>query len=367
MRYDGYLECLQGKIILKRNKIHTSIHVQFILAGVLLNLFLAVIYQYINNGSPFIPLSQLPGFYTQGWPIMAQTFIILYLVYYTMRFFNKRFQEDPNSFRRFLEEILVILITGFLIMQIFWWIFVTYMVVPEDDMAFLQRKLKMILVIDTAFLTLVYAFMTSFRVFKFLQQKSLEVVRWEREYAQLQFEAMKNQLNPHFLFNSLNALSSLVHLDANLAEQFIDKLSRSYRYLLEQKEKDAVPLEQELKFLESFRFLAEQRFGNKLKIQADIMESSGYFLPPHSFMLLVETIIAGNTMSASRPLLIHFKKENDRVLVEYSYQPKPLLREDEEKRINELKQQLDFIGAGQITNHSTGDMHTYTIPLKRSA
>ena len=351
---------------MKRNKIHTSIHVQFILAGVLLNLFLAVIYQYINNGSPFIPLSQLPGFYTQGWPIMAQTFFILYLVYYTMRFFNKRFQEDPNSFRRFLEEILVIMITGFLIMQIFWWIFVNYMVVPEDDMAFLQKKLKMILIIDTAFLTLVYAFMTSFRVFRYLQQKSLEVVRWEREYAHLQFEAMKNQLNPHFLFNSLNALSSLVHIDANRAEEFIDKLSKSYRYLLEQKEKNSVPLEQELKFLESFRFLAEQRFGNKLKIQADPMDVKGNFLPPHSFMLLVETIIAGNTMSGSKPLLIHFKKDNNRLLVEYSSQPKPFLREDEEKRMNQLKQQLDFIGAGQITMQATGDLQTYIIPLKQS-
>ena len=272
----------------------------------LLNFLLAIVYRYINIGSPFIHWSELPGFYTQGWPIMVQTFVILYLVYFSIRHFSRRYKENPNGIERFVREILFILLAGFAVMEFFRWVFVTYMVVPEDDMAFLDRKLKMILMIDITFLIVIYSFMTSFRIFRYLQLKNLEVVKWQREYTQSQFEAMKNQLNPHFLFNSLNALSSLVYVNADLAETFIEKLSRSYRYLLEQRDKTTVPLAQELQFLDSFLFLTEQRFGNKLQVNLQEIHAANCYLPPHTLMILLEYIIQTNSMSAASPTRSHY-------------------------------------------------------------
>src|SRR6476661_1923076 len=325
-----------------------------------------VMYSYINNGHPFFPLYAFRDFYSQGWPIMLQTFVILYLLYYSIRYFNKKYQHNPNGFERFLREILFVLLIGFCIMEFFRWIFITYMVYPEDDPAFLERKLKMILTIDLTFLIVIYAFMTSFRIFRYLQQKNIEVARWQREYTQSQFEAVKNQLNPHFLFNSLNALSSLVYVDADLAETFIEKLSRSYRYLLEQRDKTTVPLSQELQFLDSFLFLMEQRFGNKLQIKLQEIQAANFYLPPHTLMILLEYIIQTNSMSAAKPLVLNIKQKEELLLLEYNEQLKPGNPPEEAgSQLSRLKDEFQYLLGQPLVKTQEGEQVTITIPLLR--
>ena len=348
---------------MKKKSFYTNIHFLFITGGLLLNFLLAIVYRYINIGSPFIHLNELPAFYTQGWPIMLQTFVILYLVYFSIKYFNKRYIYNPNGFERFLREVLFVLLVGFVIMEFFRWVFVTYMVVPEEDAAFLGKKLKMILTIDLTFLIVIYSFMTSFRIFRYLQQKNIEVARWQREYTQSQFEAMKNQLNPHFLFNSLNALSSLVYVDANLAETFIEKLSKSYRYLLEQREKQTVPLEQELQFLDSFLFLTEQRFGKKFRVTTEKIEAEGYFLPPHTLMILIESILLNNVMSATKPLVVSIKKEGGRLCINYRHQPKINRAPEAETQLEQLQEQLSYLTNERIETRQEGAETRITIPL----
>lgn len=214
------------------------------------------------------------------------------------------------------------LLAGFVVMECFHWVFVTYMVVPESDMDFLQRRLKMILAIDIAFLIVIYAFMTSFRTFRYLQKKNLELLQWQREYAQSQFETAKNQLNPHFLFNSLHALSSLVWIDADKAERFIEKLSRSYRYLLEGRGRELVPLKEELQFHSNLQYLLQERFGDKLQFrQQQPMDSAG-MLPPHSMMIVMDYLLANNSMSHAQPLVVEIKNISQHLEIHYSRRPK---------------------------------------------
>jgi two-component system, LytTR family, sensor kinase len=347
---------------LKRKAFYTNIHFLFITGGLVLNFLLAVVYSYINQGSPFFPLKELEGFYTQGWPIMLQTFVILYLMYYTIRYFNKKYSYNPNGFERFLRELLFVSVIGFCIMETFRSLFITYMVVPEDDMDFLERKLKMILTIDMAFLIVVYASMTSFRIFRYLQLKNIEVARWQREYTQSQFEAVKNQLNPHFLFNSLNALSSLVYVDANLSEKFIEKLSRSYRYLLEQRDKQSVPLEQEMDFLHAFLFLLEQRFGRKLQVTVEKIDTSNCWVPPHTLLIVLEQILQNNTMSTAKPLRIFLTREGASLCIRYSQQRKTGVVENS-PQFDYLQQQFRFLNEREITSMVTDGTAAVTIPL----
>lgn len=328
----------------------------------MLNFLLMVMYSYINNGHPFFPVYAFREFYSQGWPIMLQTFVILYLVYFTIRYFNRKYSYNPNGFERFLREILFVTLIGFCIMEFFRWVFITYMVVPEDDMAFLQRRLKMILAIDLTFLIVVYAFMTSFRIFRYLQQKNIEVARWQREHTQSQFEAVKNQLNPHFLFNSLNALSSLVYVDADLAETFIEKLSRSYRYLLEQRDKETVPLAQELQFLEAFLYLTEQRFGKKLQVQVEDIAANGYSVPPQTLLIVMEHILQNNSMSMAKPLRISVAKEGGQLLIRYSHQPKTGADETS-TQFNYLQEQFRFLKNDEIIINPEEQTDRMTIPL----
>lgn len=346
---------------MKSKTFYKNIHFLFITGGLLLNILLAFMYRYINAGSPFFYGEEIAWFVLQSWPMIIQTFVILYLLYYVIRYFNKKYSYNPNGFERFLREILFVLLIGFCIMEGFRWIFITYMVVPEEDTVFLDRKLKMILTIDIAFLIVVYAFMTSFRIFSYLQQKNIEVARWQRQYTQSQFEAVKNQLNPHFLFNSLNALSSLVYVDADLSEKFIEKLSRSYRYLLEQRDKQTVPLEQELDFLQSFLFLLQQRFGEKLQVELELPEVDNVAVPPHTLLIVMEHLLQNNAMSAARPLGITITREASTLYIRYTHQPKA--GSETSQQFSYLQEQFRYLNQREINFNTNEGNATVTIPL----
>jgi two-component system, LytTR family, sensor kinase len=138
----------------------------------------------------------------------------------------------------------------------------------------------------------------------------------EKSFALAQFESLKNQVNPHFLFNSLNVLSSLVHIDAELSEKFIDQLARSYRYLLEQKDNEIVLLKTEIDFVQSFTFLLKIRFEEKLQVNihvnAQIMQ---YYVAPLTLQLLIENAVKHNIISMETPLVINIYTENDEYLI----------------------------------------------------
>ena len=144
----------------------------------------------------------------------------------------------------------------------------------------------------------------------------------EKGVAQAQFESLKNQVNPHFLFNSLNVLSSLVHIDAVLSEKFIDQLAKSYRYLLEQKDNELVPLKTEIDFVQSFTFLLKIRFEEKLQVKIELpVEVMNYFIAPLTLQLLIENAVKHNTISAEAPLIITiFTDSNDYLIVSNNLQ-----------------------------------------------
>jgi ligand-binding sensor domain-containing protein len=136
---------------------------------------------------------------------------------------------------------------------------------------------------------------------------------------------LKTQVNPHFLFNSLSILSSLVHTNADLSEQFIDQLSRSYRYILEQKDQSLVTLRTELEFIRAYSFLLKIRFENKfdLRIQLDEEVLDTKKIAPLTLQLLVENAVKHNRMSAKEPLVVEVNVEDDTLVVKNALQPRP--------------------------------------------
>jgi PAS domain S-box-containing protein len=138
----------------------------------------------------------------------------------------------------------------------------------------------------------------------------------EKSFALAQFESLKNQVNPHFLFNSLNVLSSLVHIDADLSEKFIDQLARSYRYLLEQKDNELVLLKTEIDFVHSFTFLLKIRFEDKLQVNIHIdSQIIQYYVAPLTLQLLIENAVKHNIISAETPLIIDIYNEGEENLI----------------------------------------------------
>lgn len=144
----------------------------------------------------------------------------------------------------------------------------------------------------------------------------------EQEKMRYQFEALKNQINPHFLFNSLNVLASLTYQDADKANLFVKKLAEVYRYLLTTHNRQTVSLEEELRFTEAYLYLEDIRFGEALQvnISGDRDMQSHREVIPASLQMLVENAIKHNIATSKSPLVVRIAIGQDGIIVSNNLQ-----------------------------------------------
>jgi len=152
----------------------------------------------------------------------------------------------------------------------------------------------------------------------------------KRENLLAKYEALKNQVNPHFLFNSLNTLSGVVEQKPEMATEFIKKLSDIYRYVLEQNDKELVSIHDELKFVEDYIFLSQMRFGKGLIFNSHIMKDQNFHVAPLAIQMLVENAIKHNIILDDMPLKIEMESENGFVIVRNNLQKKKTIISDKE-------------------------------------
>ena len=158
------------------------------------------------------------------------------------------------------------------------------------------------------------------------RRSAVEAERYQKESMTATYESLKSQVNPHFLFNSLNALTNLVYEDQDKAANFIKQLSEVYRYVLDTRDKEVVPLQDELKFLKSYMYLQQIRFGNKLSIQLSL-NGLNSMVAPLALQMLIENAVKHNEVSEENPLHIHVYHEKGFIIVENNLQKKLLLGE----------------------------------------
>ena len=145
----------------------------------------------------------------------------------------------------------------------------------------------------------------------------------EKEKARYQLMTLKNQVNPHFLFNSLNTLASLAYTDANKTNFFAKKLSSVYRYFLTTSEKPSVTLAEEMTFVETYFQLEKIRFGQSLQLRIRIpAEAQGKSVIPTSIQMLVENAIKHNINTEQSPLVIEITSSGNTITVSNNYQPR---------------------------------------------
>jgi sensor histidine kinase YesM len=158
------------------------------------------------------------------------------------------------------------------------------------------------------------------------RQSAIDAERLKQEGVAARYESLKNQVNPHFLFNSLNALSNLIYDKPDLAVKFVRQLSEVYRYVLDTKDQELVSKEVELKFLDSYIFLQKIRFDDNLRIQIDLKNTATSF-PPLVLQMLIENAIKHNEISSENPLTISIYTQNEFVVVENNLQKRRSVNE----------------------------------------
>ena len=200
----------------------------------------------------------------------------------------------------------------------------------------------------------------------FFKNWSASVVNREKlnsEMMKYKFESLQNQLNPHFLFNSFNVLSNLVYDDKELAKKFIDQLNETYQYVLNSKERSLVVLEEELKFIESYCFLLEARFEEKLKIEIDLEPDSSEKIAPMVLQLLIENAVKHNALTTQNPLLIDISKEGGHVEVKNNRQPKKQKIQSTKTGLSNIRQRYTLLTKKEVVVQENDAEFIVQIPL----
>lgn len=179
------------------------------------------------------------------------------------------------------------------------------------------------------------------------------------------FESLKNQINPHFMFNSLNALSSLIYEDQKMAEKYIDQLSKVLRYVLDAGKKELVPLADELEILESYIFLQKIRYAENIEVDIAIeSENRNQYVPPLVLQLLIENAIKHNEISSEHPLTIDVIEESGYIKVKNAIRPKEVLRKDSTALgLKNIKARYNLLSDRQVIVHSGNGLFSVELPL----
>ena len=200
----------------------------------------------------------------------------------------------------------------------------------------------------------------------FLQGWRKSIKREEEMRAQMlsyQYEALRAQVNPHFLFNSLNVLSSLVYEDQAMAVKFIRQLGDVYRYVLDRKDSEVVTLKEELAFFEQFRSLLMIRFEKGLDVRVEAQAHDDKYVIPMGLQLLLENAVKHNATTAGSPLVVTVKEEGGYLVVSNNLQ----LREGDPRvgglGLENIKQRYAPLTDQPVRIEHNAENFTVSLPL----
>ncbi|WP_397446775.1 2TM domain-containing protein [Polaribacter sp. R77954] len=178
------------------------------------------------------------------------------------------------------------------------------------------------------------------------------------------FESLKNQLDPHFLFNSLNVLTSLIGENPNQAEKFTTKLSKVYRYVLEQRNKDLVPIQEELKFAKTYMELLAMRFEDAVEFNIpNEIENNELKIVPLSLQLLLENAVKHNVVSSSKPLVISIYEEQNHLIIENNINPKEAIGKSTKVGLQNIADRYGLITDRSVKIENNNTTFKVSLPL----
>ena len=191
----------------------------------------------------------------------------------------------------------------------------------------------------------------------------IQAEKLKTEMMTYKYESLRNQINPHFFFNSLNVLSDLVYDDQEMAIKFIRQLSDLFRYVLDSRDKELVPLSAELEFIDSFAFLLRTRFGEKLQIDVEVQSHPGEYIVPMTLQLLIENAVKHNEVSGSFPLRITVRKNGDYLEIENGFRSKNVGDDSKKTGLKNIMQQFAFFSNRPIEIIPSEESFLVRVPI----
>lgn len=278
-------------------------------------------------------------------------------------FFKKRFPAQKDVIKRLSFMIVTFLIVTGLFLSGLFGIYETvdYFNYRFNPKAFAWSYL--LLAVFSVFLTFLMEGISRYQEWRLNRE---ETEKLAQEFKKSQLQGLKSQVSPHFLYNCLNSLSSLIQHDEEEAEEFLDEMSKVYRYMLSNDEEQLVTLETELKFTGSYMHLLKARFGDALQLKVRVQEEQkSKLMAPLSLQLLIENAFSQNIVSKSKPLQISIESTEDGFLdLRNNIQPKIVTELiDFEAGLDNLIRKYELLGQPVSVMENQSTCRLVRIPL----
>jgi hypothetical protein len=252
-----------------------------------------------------------PVFYfSLGWVV-----VIAVVLWFGNRFMSHALDKllpwnKWGNFRFFIQLVLGLSFLLLLINLTYYFIKVSLTELPPT-----QEQLVVMNVWGAAIFIPIYSIYFSLHFLRHWRKSELDVERFQKENIRSQLDSLKNHLDPHFLFNNLNILSSLVDRDQKASRMFIGKFADVYRAILRSKADDLIPLTEEMEFISSYIYLIKTRFEDNINFKLDVKTTRNRVLPPLTIQMLIENAIKHNLITEGRPLDIMLYQPDENSLV----------------------------------------------------
>lgn len=219
-------------------------------------------------------------------------------------------------------------------------------------------------VVSLFFILLLYIIYEMIYFFRKWNQTIDEKHRFQEQILKNQLDLLKNQVNPHFLFNSLNTLEALIDEKSTNASRYVSELATVYRFILQSQDKALNTVKEELNFIQAYSFLLTTRFGNNLSISINVMKQiEEKQVPALSLQLLVENAMKHNIVSSSMPLKIEIRSENDYLYVHNNLQRRHQFLSSTKTGLENIRKRYRLLGEYQISIHENETDFIVGLPL----
>ncbi len=228
--------------------------------------------------------------------------------------------------------------------------------------SYVDLRIAVISALGNVIITIIFEGLAAFERWK---ATLFETEQLKKENLKSQLQSLKNQINPHFLFNSINSLSSLIGDDPERAEEFLDEMSKVYRYLLRNNEDNLIPLSMELQFIHSYYHLLKTRYGDAIYMDIHVSEMcSEFLLPPLTLQILVENAVKHNIILKEQPLRIEIVcTNNEQLTVKNNLQRKTVKVESTNIGLQNIAAKYQLLNEPDISINETAFEFAVTVPL----
>ena len=290
--------------------------------------------------------------------------VVLYIVNVVLfDFLDRVFRENPYSVKRILIGFASSFLVSMIVIGVLR-LFTSVIIENKTIIGFLANE-KAENYIESAVMTfIVLLFFHGLNFYKLYQENKVTQQKIIAGTANAKFESLKNQIDPHFLFNSLNVLSSLIEENPDNAQRFTTSLSKIYRYVLEQKDKELVSVEDELSFAKTYMNLLKMRFENSLfyELPTENINSEAKVVPL-SLQLLLENTVKHNVVSEQKPLHIRIFIDKDYLAIQNDLQKKEVLQDRQGVGLQNIVNRYGIITDRKVKIEEDGKNFTVRIPI----